>query len=119
MNQNSKPHLSFTAFMDWVDGWRARHGLRPLADDEYDELYARFSSAKIRTLDLIDQIELIEARMAEERPTKMSPEEREATHAQLRRLPPARQKAIREMVRIIVERHRLNQRIADGSATQN
>ena len=115
-----KNKLSFSAFMNWLDGWRARHGLRQLNDDEYEELYERYLAAKAVTLDLIDHVDRIEAIMAEAAaPRRMTPEEREATHAELRRLPPERQKVILEMVRIIVERHRLNQRIAAGKARPN
>lgn len=119
MTPNSKQRLSFSAFITWVEGWRAKRGMRQLTDDEYDDLYERFLSAKSHTLERMDAIELIEAQMAEAGSRKTTPEEREANRAELRRRPPERQRLILEMVRIIVERHKLNQSIAAGKARPN
>ena len=113
--------FTFEDFIVLVNSRRARRGYkRKLTDEEYIELYERYIRlpSEKRRVTRLECVEIAEAGIAAGQ-KRMTPEEREATHAKLRSLPPERQRAILDTVRIIVERHKLNQQIADGKVKPN
>ena len=113
--------LTLEDFIVLVNRRRARRGFtRELTEEEYIELYERYRRLppEKQRVTRLECVEIAEASIAAGR-KRMTPEEREATHAKLRSLPPERQRAILDTVRIIVERHKLNQQIADGKAKPN